>query len=45
VVIGLTVDVPGDGPDLGGDVLQQSSVAHLVFETDVHLLGSGLMSR
>ena len=32
VVIGLTVDVPGDSPDLGGDVLQQSGVAHLFFE-------------
>ena len=32
VVVGLTVDIPGDGPDLGGDVLQQSSLAHLFFE-------------
>ena len=32
VVIGLTVDVPGDGPDLGVDVLQQSGLAHLFFE-------------
>ena len=32
VVIGLTVDIPGDGPDLGVDVLQQSGVAHLFFE-------------
>ena len=32
VVIGLTVDVPGDGPDLGSDVLQQSGVAHVFFE-------------
>jgi hypothetical protein len=31
VVIGLTVHVPGDGPDLGVDVLQQSSYAHLLF--------------
>ena len=28
VVIGLTMDVPGDGPDLWGDVPQQSGVAH-----------------
>ena len=32
VVIGLTVDVPGDGPDLGVDLLQQAGVAHLFFE-------------
>ena len=32
VVIGLTVDVPGDGPDLGVDVLQQSGLAHVFFE-------------
>ena len=32
VVVGLTVDVPGDGPDLGVDVLQQAGVAHLFFE-------------
>ena len=32
VVIGLTVDVPGDGPDLGVDVLQQAGVAHVFFE-------------
>lgn len=31
VVIGLTVDVPGDSPDLGVDVLQQSGGAHLLF--------------
>jgi hypothetical protein len=29
--IGLRGDVPGDGPDLGVDVLQQSSVAHGFF--------------
>jgi hypothetical protein len=28
----LRVDIPGDGPDLGGDVLPQSGVAHVVFE-------------
>jgi hypothetical protein len=28
IMIGLTVDVPGDGPDLGGDGLQPSGVAH-----------------
>src|SRR5881409_1708882 len=30
VVLGLTVDVPGDGPDLGVDVLQQSGCAPLL---------------
>ena len=29
VVIGLTMDVPGDGPDLWVDVLQQSGLAHV----------------
>ena len=32
VVIGLTVDVPGDGPHLGSAVLQQSSLAQSFFE-------------
>jgi len=32
VVLRLTVDMPGDGPDLGIDVLQQASLAHLCFE-------------
>ena len=32
MVIGLTVDVPRDGPHLGIDVLQQSGLAHLFFE-------------
>ena len=32
VVVGLTVDIPGDGPDLGGDLLQQTAVAHLFSE-------------
>ena len=32
VVLGLTVDVPGDGPDLRVDVLQQSGLAHVCFE-------------
>ena len=32
MVIRLTVDVPGAGPDLGGDVLQQSGLAHTFFE-------------
>jgi len=31
VVLGLTVHVPGDGPDLGVDGLQQSGEAHLLF--------------
>jgi hypothetical protein len=31
VVMGRTVDVPRDGPDLGGDVLQQSGLAHVCF--------------
>jgi hypothetical protein len=32
VVLGLTMDVPGDGPDVGIDGLQQTGLAHLVFE-------------
>ena len=32
VVIGLTVDVPREGPGLRIDLLQQTGVAHLVFE-------------
>jgi hypothetical protein len=32
MVMGLPVDVPGDGPDLGIDVLQQAGLAHLFFE-------------
>ena len=32
VVIGLTVDIPGDGPDLRIDLLQQAGVAHVFFE-------------
>ena len=32
VVLGLTMDVPGDGPDLWVDVRQQSGLAHLFFE-------------
>jgi hypothetical protein len=32
LVVRLTVDIPGDGPDLRLDVLQQTSVAHLFFE-------------
>src|SRR5262245_53117558 len=32
MVIGLTMDVPGDGPDCWGDVLQQSNLAHGFFE-------------
>jgi len=31
VVIGLTLDIPGDGPDLGSNLLQQTGVAHRVF--------------
>ena len=30
-VMGPTVDVPGDGPDLGGDVRQQAGLAHICF--------------
>ena len=41
VVIGLTVDVPRDGPDLGGDVLQQSGVAHVFFEQSAVEGGEG----
>jgi hypothetical protein len=32
VVVGLTVDIPGDGPDLRVDGLQQAGVAHLFLE-------------
>jgi hypothetical protein len=32
VVIGLTVDVPGDRPDLRIDLLQQIGLAHGFFE-------------
>jgi hypothetical protein len=32
VVMRLTVDVPGESPDLGGDVRQQSGLAHPFFE-------------
>jgi len=32
VVVGLTVDIPGDGPDLRVDVLQQAGLAHLFLE-------------
>jgi hypothetical protein len=32
VVMRPTVDIPGDGPDLGIDVLPQASLAHLGFE-------------
>jgi hypothetical protein len=32
VVIGPTVDIPGDGPDLRVDGLQETSVTHLFFE-------------
>jgi hypothetical protein len=32
VVVGLTMAIPRDDPDLGIDVLQQSGLAHLCFE-------------
>jgi hypothetical protein len=32
VVLGLRVDVPGEGPALGVDVLQQAGLAHAFFE-------------
>jgi hypothetical protein len=32
VGLGLTMDVPGDGPDLWVDVLQQAGLAHAFFE-------------
>src|SRR5262249_12609809 len=32
VVIGLTMDIPGNSPDLGIDVLQEIGLAHGVFE-------------
>jgi hypothetical protein len=41
VVVGLTVDVPRDGPDLGGDVLQQSGLAYVFFEQSAGDGGEG----
>jgi hypothetical protein len=32
MVLGLTVDVPGDGPDLWVDMLQEAGVVHVFFE-------------
>jgi hypothetical protein len=32
VVMGLTIDVPGDGPDLWVDGRQQSGLAHIVLK-------------
>ena len=40
--IGLTVDVPGDGPDLWGDGLQEASWAHVVFAERAGDGGEGL---
>ena len=42
VVIGLTVDVPGDVPDLWVDVLQQSGCAYLLFPHGAVDGGEGL---
>jgi hypothetical protein len=42
VGMGLTVDAPGDGPDLGGDVLQQSGLAQGCFAEDAGEGGEGL---
>ena len=39
--MGLTVDVPGDAPALGGDVLQQSGLAHVFFEKSAGDGGEG----
>ena len=41
VGIGLTMDVPGDGPELGVEVLQQSGVAHLFLEARAVDRGEG----
>jgi hypothetical protein len=41
MVIGLTGDVPGNGPHPGIDVLQQSGVAHVVFEEGAGDEGEG----
>src|SRR6516162_7719474 len=41
VVVGLTVDVPRDGPHLGIDMLEQSSVAHVFFEDGAGEGGEG----
>ena len=42
MVLCLTVDVPGDGPDLGSEVLQQAGLAHLFFEERAGDGGEGL---
>jgi hypothetical protein len=41
VVIGLTLDVPGDGPDLWGKVLQQSGLAHVFLKKSAGERGEG----
>jgi hypothetical protein len=41
VVVRLTVDIPGDAPDLGVDVLKQASLAHLFLEEDAVDGGKG----
>jgi hypothetical protein len=41
VVIGLTVDVPGESPDLWGDVLQQSGLVDGCFEERTGDRGEG----
>jgi hypothetical protein len=38
----LAMDIPGDGPDLWGDVLQQAGLAHLFFEAGAGDGGEGL---
>ena len=42
VVMGLTVDVPGEGPGLGSDVRQPSGVAHGVFAEGAGEGGKGV---
>jgi hypothetical protein len=42
VVLGLTVHVPGESSDLGGDVLQQSGYAPLLFPHGAVEGGEGL---
>jgi hypothetical protein len=40
--LGLILDIPGDGSDLWVDVLQQSGVAHGVFEESLGDGGEGV---
>jgi hypothetical protein len=43
VVMGLRGDIPGDAPDLGSDLLPESSVAHVFFADGAVDGGEGFM--